>query len=574
MKRALRIIIPVLLSIAVVISIGWYFLKYDPDFTRDVLVGQARYFDDQGSHTFATWLYNLAYRQSGNDETVAIELAEQYRSMGNYTKAEYTLSNAIADGGTVELYIALCNTYVEQDKLLDAVTMLDNVSNPTIKQQLDALRPQAPTATPDHGYYNEYIAVSLSVPEGKIYVTTDDSYPSTSHAPYSVAIPLKGGETTIHALTIGENGLVSPLIILDYTVAGVIEEITLSDPGVDSAVREALGVDQTHTLYSNELWNITSLTIPNTVKSLSDLSYIPFLTELTIDGADLESLSPLSSLSSLEALTITDSTISGEDLQAIASVSKLTRLTMTNCRLSGISALSAATNLTYLDLGSNTIRDLSALAGMTQLAYLDLNHNAVKELDVLGGLKKLEELDLSYNAIDTAVPLGGCTGLTTLDLTGNSLTTTEGLENLTALQALSLAFNKLTDVSTLANNIALIELDISNNSIEDITALNTLNALQTFNFSYNHVSKLPAFSMDSALVTIKGSQNNLSSVDELGGLLNLNYVMMDYNSNLKSINALANCFTLVEVSVYGTKVSDVSALTSKNIIVKYAPFMG
>jgi internalin A len=537
-------------------------------------VGQARYFDDQGSHTFATWLYNLAYRQSGNDETVAIELAEQYRSMGNYTKAEYTLSNAIADGGTVELYIALCDTYVEQDKLLDAVTMLDNVGNDAIKQQLDALRPQAPTATPDHGYYNEYISVSLSVPEGKIYVTTDDSYPSTSHAPYSVAIPLNGGETTIHALTVGENGLVSPLIILDYTVAGVIEEITLTDPAIDSAVREALGVDQEHTLYSNELWNITSLTLPNSVKSLSDLSYIPFLTKLTIDAADLESLSPLSSLSSLEELTITDSTISGEDLHIIASVSKLTRLTMTNCRLSGISALSAATNLTYLDLGNNTIRDLSALAGMTQLAYLDLNHNAVKELDVLGGMKKLKELDLSYNAIDTAVPLGGCTGLTTLDLTGNSLTTTEGLENLTALQTLSLAFNKLTDVSTLANNTALIELDISNNSIEDITALNTLNALQTFNFSYNQVSKLPAFSKDSALVTIKGSQNNLSSVDELKGLLNLNYVMMDYNSKLKSIDALANCFALVEVSVYGTKVSDVSALTSKNIIVKYAPFMG
>jgi Leucine-rich repeat (LRR) protein len=120
----------------------------------------------------------------------------------------------------------------------------------------------------------------------------------------------------------------------------------------------------------------------------------------------------------------------------------------------------------------------------------------------------------------------------------------------------------------------LIELDISNNSIEDITALNTLNALQTFNFSYNQVSKLPAFSKDSALVTIKGSQNNLSSVDELKSLLNLNYVMMDYNSKLKSIDALANCFALVEVSVYGTKVSDVSALTSKNIIVKYEPFMG
>ena len=574
MKRALRIIVPVLLSIAVVFSIGWYFLKYDPDFTRDVLVGQARYFDEQGSHTLATWLYQLAYQQSGNDETVAIELAEQYRYMGNYTKAEYTLSNAIADGGTVELYIALCNTYVEQDKLLDAVTMLDNVGNQDIKLQLDALRPQAPAATPDHGYYNEYISVSLSVPEGTVYVTTDGSYPSTVHTPYRSAISLSGGETTVHALTVGENGLVSPLVILDYTVAGVIEEITLNDPAIDSAVREALSVDQEHVLYSNELWNITSLIIPSTAKSLSDLFQLPFLTKLTIDGADLDNLSPITSLSSLEELIITDSTISGEDLQAIASVPRLTRLTMTSCNLSGISALSAATKLTYLDLGGNTIRDLSALAEMTELAYLDLNHNAVKELDVLGGLKNLKELYLSYNAIDTAVSLGGCTGLTILDLTGNSLTTTEGLENLTVLQTLSLAFNKLTDVSTLANSTALIALDISNNSIEDITALHTLNAMETFNFSYNQVSKLPVFSKDSALVTIKGSQNNLSSVDELDGLLNLNYVIMDYNSELKSIKALANCFALVEVSVYGTKVSDVSALTSKNIIVKYAPFLG
>lgn len=574
MKRALRIIIPILLSLAVIFSIGWYFLKYDPDFTRDVLVGQARQFDNRGSHTLATWLYQLAYRQSGNDEAVAIELAEQYRSIGNYTKAEYTLSNAIADGGTVELYIALCSTYVEQDKLLDAVTMLDNVSNQAIKQQLDSLRPQAPTASPDHGYYNEYITVSLTVPDGKIYATTDGTYPSTTHSAYNSAFALSGGQTTIQALTVGENGLVSPLVILDYTVAGVIEEITLSDPAIDQAVREILGVDENHILYSNELWSITKLTIPGTANSLSDLSHIPFLTTLTINEAQLENLSAIASLSSLDELIITNYDLSAEDLRIIASVPGLTRLTMRGCNLSGISALSDATNLTYLDLGDNTIRDLSALTGMADLAYLDLNHNAVKELDVLSGLKKLKELDLSYNAIDNSLPLSGCISLTALDLTGNSLTTTEGLGNLSTLQTLSLAFNKLTDVSTLAHNTALIELDISNNSVQDITALHTLNALETFNFSYNQISKLPAFSKDSALVTIKGSQNNLSSVDELEGLLCLNYVMMDYNSELNSIGALSNCFALVEVSVYGTKVSDVSALTEKNIIVKYAPFMG
>lgn len=574
MKRALKIITPILLAIAVVFSIGWYLLKYDPDFTRDMLVSQARGFEERGNHNFATWLYKLAYQQSGNDETVAIELANQYRSMGNYTKAEYTLSNAIADGGTVELYIALCSTYVEQDKLLDAVAMLDNVADPSIKQQLDALRPQAPAASPEHGYYNDYITVTLSVPEGKIYATTDGSYPTISAAPHTSAIPLPGGETTIHALTVGENGLVSPLTIHDYTIAGVVETITLTDPGIDSAIRETLNVDQDHVLYTNELWSVTTLTVPKTAKTLSDLAYLPFLTSLTIQEAELDSFAPLSALSALEELVITDCAVNGEALQSIASASKLNRLTLRNCRLSSITALSAASKLTYLDLSNNTIRDLDALESMTELTHLDLNHNAVKNPDAIGTLKNLTKLDLSYNAIDSAASLAGCTGLTTLDLTGNSLTTADGLHTLTALQTLSLAFNKLTDVSALAANTALVELDISNNTIADITALKTLNALETLNFSYNQVTALPAFAKNCALVTIKGSQNQIKSLSPLAGLQNLNYVMMDYNSELKSISTLSSCYALVEVSVYGTQVSDVSALKSLNVIVKYAPFMG
>jgi Leucine-rich repeat (LRR) protein len=574
MKRALKIIIPALLTIAVICSIGWYLLKYDPDFTRDMLVSQARSFDEQGNHSLATWLYNLAYRQSGNDEAVAIELANQYCSMGNYTKAEYTLSNAIADGGTVELYIALCSTYVEQDKLLDAVTMLDNVSNPAIKQQLDALRPQAVTATPDHGYYNEYISVTLSVPDGTIYATTDGTYPSTAHSPYAAPIALPAGETTIRALNIDENGLVSPLTILDYTITGVIEEVTLTDPAINSAVRQTLQVDDEHILYSNELWAITGLVVPSDAQSLSDLSKLPFLNRVTIHNSKLENLSPLSALTALEELIITDSTVSDEDLQVIASLPKLTKLTLTGCSLSNISALSRLTNLTYLDLGSNTIRDLTALENMGKLTYLSLTHNAVTELNSLSGLTKLTALDLSYNSIVSTAPLAGCKDLQILDLTRNNLTALEGLDQIKQLQALSVAFNKLTEVDMLAANTSITVLDISNNEITDITALKTLNALENLNFSYNQVTALPTFSQDCDLVTIKGSQNQLSSINELAGLQNLNYVMMDYNAELTSIGALSTCYMLVEVSVYGTKVVDATALTDMNVIVKYAPVMG
>ena len=78
MKRLFHILIPLLLSLLILISIGWYFLKYDPEFTRDLLLKQARYQDEIGNHAAAVWFYDLAYLQSDKDDAVALELAQQY----------------------------------------------------------------------------------------------------------------------------------------------------------------------------------------------------------------------------------------------------------------------------------------------------------------------------------------------------------------------------------------------------------------------------------------------------------------------------------------------------------------
>ena len=132
MKKVIRILVPVLLVVAIIFCTTWYLLVYDRPITRDILLKIARFNDNHGNHNSAAWFYNLAYSQAGDNDAVAIELAEQYKAVGNFTKAEFTLSNAIADGGGVDLYIALCKTYVQQDKLLDAVTMLDNITNEQI----------------------------------------------------------------------------------------------------------------------------------------------------------------------------------------------------------------------------------------------------------------------------------------------------------------------------------------------------------------------------------------------------------------------------------------------------------
>ena len=132
MKKIVKILVPLLLATLIIASIGWYLFVYDRDFTRDFLLSQARYNDIYGNSRLSSLFYNMAYEHSGRDENVAIELANQYKADGNYTKAEVTLSNAIKNKGTVELYTALSKTYVEQDKLMDAVAMLENIADPAM----------------------------------------------------------------------------------------------------------------------------------------------------------------------------------------------------------------------------------------------------------------------------------------------------------------------------------------------------------------------------------------------------------------------------------------------------------
>ena len=570
MKRSMKRILPVLLILVILCSICWYLLVYDRAFTQDVLLQSARFFEEHGQHNVAAWFYNQAYRQSNNDAKVAIELAEQFKKDGNYTKAEYTLSNAIADGGSVELYIALCKTYVEQDKLLDAVRMLDKVSDPKIKEQLDELRPATPTANPVPGYYSQYISVSIESPDGALYTTTDSQYPSIHNAPYSESIQMAGGENTIYALSVGENGLVSELAVLGYVIGGVIEDITLTDPAIDSAVRQLLGKDADAVLSSAELWTITSFTMPADAVNYSDLQYLPYLESLTVDKGNFANLNSLSSLSYLKKLSVSNCVLTSADLSVIGSLPNLRELTLDNCSLSSLANLSAAQDLTFLNLNNNVIRDLSVIATMSKLEALSLSHNALTDLSQLSVLTNLKELDVSYNSLTSIAPLASCTNLWAIDISQNKIVSLEGIENLKKLSVLKADNNDLADISLLAANTELTKLDLSHNLLTSITPLAQLNNLETLLFDYNEVKELPQWDKNCGLVIIQGSHNKIASVAPLGGLNKLNYVVLEYNS-LTNVDALANCHNLIQVNIFGNKVKDVSKLTDQSIIVNYSP---
>ena len=571
MKKGIRILIPILLSLAIIFCTIWYLFIYDRAFTRDMLLNFARYSESQGNHEIATHFYNAAYAQSGNSDAVAIELAQQYKSGGNYTKAEYTLSNAIANGGGVDVYVALCKTYVEQDKLMDAVNMLNGITNEEIKAKIEGMRPNAPTTLPDPGFYRQYISVTVQSDIGTVYATADGLYPSTGNTPYDTPISLADGENTIYALSIADNGLVSPLTISGYTIGGVVEKMEFADAAIEAEVRNVLSVTENAVLYTNDLWNIKEFSVPESAKIYSDLKHMVFLEKLTIQNGTASELANIASLGTLTDLTVISTTVSKEDLATIAALPLLKNLKLNNCDISSIAPLEKATALNTLDLSNNSIRTLNALTGMQQLTQLNLSNNTLVELDALKSCAALTTLDISSNSVSTLAPLTSLSALAQLNASTNSITTLGEMRGMTALTQLNLSKNKLTNVSPIAICENLTELDISSNTLTDISSLSALENLTKLNFSYNEVAEIPTFAKDCALVTIDGSHNKISSLKPLSGLSHLNNVHMDYNTEISSVDVLANCPVLIEVNVYATKVKDVTALTNQSIIVNYNP---
>ncbi len=572
MKKIVKRIIPFLLIVALIASAVWYIFVYDRETVRDFLMAQARSCAQNGHFEAATWFYDISYEFAGEDENVAIDLAQIYKDSGNYTKAERTLVSAIADGATSELYIALCQTYVEQDKLLDAVNMLDKVADPAIKAELDALRPAAPQPDFTPGFYSQYISLNFTADGGTLYVSTDGQYPSTADTPCVTPVALEGGETKIYAITVGSNGLVSPLSILSYTVGGVIEAVEFADACIEELIKAQLMFGEYTTIYSNDLWAVTDLTVPEAAAELSDLRHLSYLEKLSITNRQISDLSFLEGMTRLKTLDLSGCTISA-DLSILKTLPALEELSMRGCSVSSLAFLEGAPSLKKLDLTSNAIGNLGVLAGIPTLQVLNLRDNAISDLSPLAALAELTALDLGENVITSIAPLASCTKLGSLDVSENKLTDIAAVQKLTALTSFRAEKNQIADCAPLAVCTQLKTLDISNNLIPDITMLATLTKLTEFDFSYNQATALPALPANAALVTIDGSYNQLVGLEPLDKISSLNYVYMDYNPEIAKIAFLADNPNMVKINVFGTKVTQAQAnkCIDHSIIVNFDP---
>ncbi len=571
MKRFLKSVVPIILTIVILAGICWYLLFYDKVFTQDMFLYGARTFSDLGNAKISTWFYDRAYSQMQDYEDITIELADNYLEKKNYTKAEVVLNRAIRNGGGPSVYIKLCNVFLEQDKLLDAVELLDKIPDSSVKQAIEELRPAAPVTNQKPDKYNQYISVSLDCPGNKIFVSTNGQYPSVYHDVYTSPLEMNDGENILYAVSVSEKGIPSTLAVFSYTIGGVVKEIEFQDAVIEKAVREALSIQDSRTLFTNELWNIKEFTIPAGAQNYADLQYMIHLESLTIEDGTANQLSSIRELKEIKKLTVKNTNITSDDLQTISYLTSLNELSLNSCGLSTIAPLTSLTSLTYLDLGNNALRNIAAISSLIELESLYLNSNVIEDLTPLSGCSRIITLDLAHNTITSIASLESLKNLSNLNISNNTISDITSIGYLSGLKELRAEHNTISDISALAQCLDLTYLDISDNAIVDLTPTKNHMKIKYFDFSHNLVADLPAWSTSNSFVTVDGSYNQISNLSVFAGHKSINNILMDYNAKISSVDVLASCYVLVQVNVYGTKVKDARALTDLDIVVNLKP---
>lgn len=568
MRRALKIIIPLLVLALIVGGAYAYFFMISPDTTAVMLKNWGDSSAEKGNYSRAVWLYERAYELDPGNTDLAFSLATSYSGAQNYTKAEYVLLDCIkVNPADVSLYVELSKVFVAQDKLLDAQELLDGGLPEDIGNQLQAMRPAAPTLSQEPGYYSEYIDLEITAPEGTVYASLDSEFPSMANGIFS-GTTLPGGTTQVTAICVGTNGLVSTLTTGEYTIEGVIEEAVFADAAMEDYVRELLYKSPTQRIMTDELWGVTEMSLPETVSSLEDLHYFVGLTALSVSSVTDSDFAFLELMPDLTSLTLSGCALTAEQLTALRLAPNLTHLQLANCSLSTLAPLSTLTQLEVLDLSDNFVSDLTPLSGCTALQELNLQSNGISDVQPLSSLTSLRILNLSSNSLKDVSALSACTKLEELYLSDNQLTALDCISSMTVLRILEVAKNQLKKIGSVS--MQLERFDASENALESIDGLEQVTTLHYININYNDVKVLPDFSSDCQLQQFYAAHNFLEDITGLSDLPQLNYVDIDYN-NVSSVDSLLSCPMIVQINAFGTNVKDISAFKDTSIIVNYNP---
>ena len=407
--------------------------------------------------------------------------------------------------------------------------------------------------------------------------------------------------------------------------AAVTEGVNIPDANLRTAIATALGKASGDTITMGDIETLTELQASNA--NISDLTGLEHATNLTIlhlgaevgttnNSNSISDISPLAELNNLTLLDLDNNSIS--DISPLAELNNLEGLFLVGNSISDISPLTGLTNLEWLWLDTNSISDISPLAGLTKLVDLRLGNNSIMDISPLvanTGLGNRDTVSISANplnsqSINTHIPtlrsrgvrvrfdaavteevnipdanlrtaiataLGKASGdtitmgdietLTELQASNANISDLTGLEHATNLTILHLGAevgatnnsNSVQDIAPLAGLTKLTQLALERNEISDLSPLATLNNLVILELWDNLISDISPLAGLTNLTTLNLSNNSISAISPLANLTNLTKLYLSSNS-ISNILPVANLTNLERLFLIRTSISDISPL--------------
>ena len=210
------------------------------------------------------------------------------------------------------------------------------------------------------------------------------------------------------------------LICLLVPLAATAQTVEIPDANLRAKIENALGKASGDAITVTDMETLTRLSAKGA--NISDLTGLEFAIKLIrlnlgpefeqgrpTNSNSVSDISPLAALTNLTELRLDHNQVS--DISPLTALTNLTRLVLGGSPISDISPLTALTNLTVLGLYANSISDISPLAALTNLITLRLDRNSISDISPLTALTNLTRLGLGRNSISDISPLVENTGL-------------------------------------------------------------------------------------------------------------------------------------------------------------------
>ncbi|HTH47620.1 MAG TPA: SUMF1/EgtB/PvdO family nonheme iron enzyme [Candidatus Limnocylindria bacterium] len=319
------------------------------------------------------------------------------------------------------------------------------------------------------------------------------------------------------------------LLLATLIPTGSAQTVSIPDPGLDAAVRDALQ-KPTGPLTQQDLLKLTVLNAhERNISSLAGLEAASNLSTLLLFGNHLTSFSQ-PTLTKLAFLDLSRNSLT--NLTLPPGLSNLFSLVLEQNRLTQLVLPADLGGLEELDLNDNLLVSLDLPPTLTGLGTLDLGFNALTQFSLPAGLANLDLLRLSGNLLTNFTVPTGLTRLTQLYLDQNQLTTFTLPPGVTNLHALDLFFNELIELHLPPDQQQLISLDLDNNRLTALDLPPNLTGLGQLHLRANQLTSFDLPGDLKALSFLDLGENRLRSANLPAGLGRLNYLRISGNTNL------------------------------------------